>query len=442
MRTIKIALVIITIPLVYEARSAWSTNNRGKLLKTAATKQKQRRDDEHFVLCNRKFYVKDLPPIPNGTEFGISTSWKRNLSNAILLHPKAGENGSKLYGQTGNQIAEFFHAFDMAFDRNAAILISEEGFPLDIPLGNLFPGIKNNMAYDNDAALVIHESGKELGLVIKSVGDWKANFERMFGVQIFDSSIDPMQQEDFTTIKKVKTKWLYWYKSTNHTLEQRKAHRHYVIQKLYQITAEEMAMNPNSAAVDHLCSAIYAAFGNVGNKTIMSPFNKTITKKYAVIHSRAMPEFYLQKVQKKSGVDKRAATDFPPELIASILVQTGMLNPLKLETTNSILMITDGENADVIAKLSRDSLIGPNFQVVRHSIGNQYSDMMLAILSDVFIGNPASSFSWFIAQARYALGIEHSYLFFRRNAKSSNGWGWETFCDEDCLYDHNNFHWG
>ena len=105
-------------------------------------------------------------------------------------------------------------------------------------------------------------------------------------------------------------------------------------------------------------------------------------------------------------------------------------------------MITDGENADVIAKLSRDSLIGPNFQVVRHSIGNQYSDMMLAILSDVFIGNPASSFSWFIAQARYALGIEHSYLFFRRNAKSSNGWGWETFCDEDCLYDHTNFHWG
>ena len=57
-------------------------------------------------------------------------------------------------------------------------------------------------------------------------------------------------------------------------------------------------------------------------------------------------------------------------------------------------------------------------------------DMMLAILNDVFIGNPCSTFSIYIAQARYALGIGNSYLLRRDGDK------YETFCssDEACFY--------
>jgi len=51
--------------------------------------------------------------------------------------------------------------------------------------------------------------------------------------------------------------------------------------------------------------------------------------------------------------------------------------------------------------------------------------------SDVFIGNPISTFSQYIVQVRYAFGIGNSYLFVRKDENEE----WETFCnDEACFY--------
>ena len=59
-------------------------------------------------------------------------------------------------------------------------------------------------------------------------------------------------------------------------------------------------------------------------------------------------------------------------------------------------------------------------------------DILLRTLSDVFVGNPASSFSQYIAMVRYALGLGRSYLYVRRNPISDE---WEMFCDdESCFY--------
>jgi len=46
-------------------------------------------------------------------------------------------------------------------------------------------------------------------------------------------------------------------------------------------------------------------------------------------------------------------------------------------------------------------------------------------------GNPASTFSGFIAKSRLALGFGHSYLF---RAKDENG-AWRTVCGDHCIFD-------
>jgi len=87
----------------------------------------------------------------------------------------------------------------------------------------------------------------------------------------------------------------------------------------------------------------------------------------------------------------------------------------------------------VVDRLRSSPRIGPVFQVVPERISTLTGDLLLAILADVFVGNPISTFSQYIVQARYALGIQNSYLFARKGHDGT----WETFCnDEPCFY-----HW-
>lgn len=155
---------------------------------------------------------------------------------------------------------------------------------------------------------------------------------------------------------------------------------------------------------------------------------KEVTPKYTVIHSRTLEARAFEKGLRLAhvafGVDSRVGLEYPVDLIGTILKPLGMQN-------SSILMITDGKNPSVAEQLSSDPVIGPYFQVVASEISTLAGDLMLAILSNVFIGNPCSTFSQYIAQVRYALGIGNSYIFSRRNGDE-----WETFCssDEACFY--------
>ena len=53
-------------------------------------------------------------------------------------------------------------------------------------------------------------------------------------------------------------------------------------------------------------------------------------------------------------------------------------------------------------------------------------------MSTVFIGNPGSTFSIFIAKSRLALGFSHTYLF--RKYEESIG-EWVNSCDVWCVFD-------
>lgn len=114
-------------------------------------------------------------------------------------------------------------------------------------------------------------------------------------------------------------------------------------------------------------------------------------------------------------------------------------------TEQPLFMITDGRDETIANRLSSHPYYSNNFRLAPEPGGDIFSlrgrkasavssDLIFAVMSDVFIGHPMSSFSTLIAQIRYALGFRHTYLHARRVDGK-----WETFCeDEECFYSLHN----
>ncbi|KAL7527932.1 hypothetical protein ACHAXR_002201 [Thalassiosira sp. AJA248-18] len=333
-----------------------------------------------------------MPHVPSNsetTQFGIN-NWKRSLENAVVLDHRL----EKIHGRTGNQIRGFFHAFDYARDRGGPLVIHDTGFPMDSTLRKLYLGLSRH------------------------------DLEHRLGLLLYDG-VDEKYQSKMHLLG---TRWARDYVSKNDAYTQYDSiqHRHYIIQQLYRMTAREMELHPNSPGTADMCASYHAFFGKDGGPNVQLGIQKQITNKYTIIHSRSFEgKDFLEEAHRHYGVDARASLDYPPDLITSILTPLGMNN-------HSILLITDGQNTDVVDRLSSDAAIGPYFQVVPQAVSTMAGDIMLGILSNVFIGNPASSFSQYIAMVRYALGFGRSYLYVRRDALNGK---WETFCDdESCFY--------
>ena len=69
-----------------------------------------------------------------------------------------------------------------------------------------------------------------------------------------------------------------------------------------------------------------------------------------------------------------------------------------------IILITDGQRAGVEDRLLSDPIIGPKVMILSDKDSLDGADVALAVLADVFIGNPASVTSGYIARSRMALG--------------------------------------
>jgi hypothetical protein len=165
-----------------------------------------------------------------------------------------------------------------------------------------------------------------------------------------------------------------------------------------------------------MCEGIYALFGNDCSSAI-----------YSVIHLRQLEKvgyLILGAVAKHTGCDPRAAIEMRPDYIRTILKPLGMLN-------HPIVIITDNQNHEAIQRLLDDPEIGPKITLLPREVSWSGGDMTLGVMSNVFIGNPASSFSSFIAKSRMALGQGHSYLF---RARDSEG-RWQTVCGDSCVFD-------
>lgn len=295
--------------------------------------------------------------------------------------------GLKTHGRTGNNLIEFLHAIQEARD-------------MDYQLGILYPSWATSvlltmwMAIDSD--------------------DWETQFEQAFCVKIF---YDEEELRDFTTVLRQDTKELFFYR-TNLPLKDYVASQEYSIQTLFRNYNTGEGRDIWGSQVKDMCSGINAIFGEEERGKAM----------YSVIHSRTLegePGFrLLGTVARRSGCDPVAALEMKPDYIKAILEPLGMMK-------YPIVFITDDENPEVLERLLADPEIGPMIRTVPEEACWIGGDLTLGIMSNVFIGNPASTFTGFIAKSRLALGFGHNYLF---RAKDVRG-RWMDVCREDCIFD-------
>jgi len=329
------------------------------------------RDVELMEICGRK----TAASIPNPKQCDSS------IGKRVLLVEKWDK-----YGRTGNNLREFFHLFQYAKDEKFdTIAIVKEGWMTDAIM-------------------------KFWYAIEESYEDWQKKFEEAFCVKIISDKKELKGRD----IHKITGRDLFYFKSP----EDKKTkidNQKDLIKTLFQSYNEGNGVDALNRTVNDMCSAIDASLGEEKSTAV-----------YSVIHSRKLEgqgHKLLEKTSEVTGCDPVAALNMDPDYVKSILEPIGMLD-------HPILLISDGENPDVFKRLHKDPDIGPQIREVPKESSWLGGDMTLAIMSNAFIGNPASSLSAFIAQSRVAFGLNNTYLF-----RSRDGGGeWKDVCDENCIF--------
>jgi len=214
----------------------------------------------------------------------------------------------------------------------------------------------------------------------------------------------------------VPTKDLFMYNS-NLPLGDYIGHQARYLQTLFRNYNHGEGEMIGGSPVQDMCSDLGAVFGKHYNDTL-----------YSVVHQRYLEGnpglMAMARMNRRSGCDSTGALNMEPDYIKSILEPLGMLR-------HPIVLISDGEDPSVLERLKADPDISKVLRVVTHKDGWIGGDITLGVMSNVFIGNPASTFSGIIAKARLALGFGHNYMF---RAKDESG-QWYTVCGDTCVFD-------
>ena len=148
------------------------------------------------------------------------------------------------------------------------------------------------------------------------------------------------------------------------------------------------------------------------------------------VHSRYLDDnamWRLEEIAKSADMTlSTGATNMGPAYVKSILEPLGMLN-------HPIILITDGKLPNTERDLMNDPVIGPKLMVLNDKDSLDGADVALAVLSDVFIGNPASLTAGFIARSRMALGYSYESTQLFRTWKPEER-TWHSVCNEECVF--------
>ena len=330
----------------------------------------------------------------------------KSETSVLLLDGLAG------FGRTGNNFIEFLHALQYARDQpeNTNMIVG-------IIFGTFFQQriMEYSFAIPNDDIVL-----------------WKEMFESAFCVKIFD---DRKELEEYKFVDQrvgrrtgIRDLFLYSplryeHKSGSISKTGIKLQSEYVEYQTHLLRTfwrshhtgvdqEGIRMTSvHHEQVKDMCSVVNRMFPQDRKK------NQEI--KYTVIHSRSLEgepgKRLLARVAAASGCDSRAALDMSPDYIKSILKETDMLS-------HPVLFITDHQRPEILQKLRDDPDIGPNIRLIPDEVSWVGGDITAAVMSSVFIGNPASTLSGFIAKSRVALGYTDNYLF-RRLKENKSGSG-------------------
>ncbi|KAL7456366.1 hypothetical protein ACHAWC_008751 [Mediolabrus comicus] len=302
--------------------------------------------------------------------------------------------GQDPYGRTGNKLLGFLHALEKARKTGRVVAIVIDSWALPV-LTNFFFAIKE-----------------------RDFEGWQEQMEKIFCIKLLTSEEVPK----YTDVVRKDAKDIFMYTGeSDDGIEGYIEFQTYHIRNLLRHYNDGEGLNSQKKPVRNMCISLDEIFGH-----------DTRTQVYSVIHSRSFNSRplerkagmdQLKRIALKSGCDPVAALEMSPEYVKAILKPIGMLQ-------HPIVLITDGQDLSVAERLLNDPEISPNLRLVPNRAKWVGSDITLAIMSNVFIGNPASTFSGFIAKSRLALGFDNTFMFRAQNEKGQ----WVNVCDDRCIF--------
>ena len=307
-------------------------------------------------------------------------------------------NNRDPFGNIGNQINSLVHAYDYARDHR-----------LDLGTGPHSWAVSTiqSMFFETKSL-----DGKELSQVM----------EKELGIKVFDNTTQ-WQLQQYEKIYYVSSKELFFYRSSPDNYNGGRDWTGVmdfhisILRRLFRRYNQGYGYDHSGSRTKDVCSTLEDFFHSDKNAV-----------RYSVIHSRYLEgraEFKLLALSRTSNIDPRGAMEMTPKYVRSILTPLGMHK-------FPIILLSDGQLPAVEERLLKDPLIGPQLIVMSNKASLDGADVVLSVLSNVFIGNPASVTSGFIARARYALGYKRTYMFQKEGLD-----GWHSVCGNECIFNPN-----
>jgi len=304
-------------------------------------------------------------------------------------------DGLQTFGRMGNNLIEFLHSFQYAKDNGMAVAIMQNSWATHL-ITDMWMAIQD-----------------------QDINAWRAFVEQAFCVKII---VNKEELEKYEKVIPMETRDLFLYRREGFSeLNEYIEFQSNIIRTLYRSYNNGVGADMRNFPVRNMCSVLDAIFGSEKESAV-----------YSVIHSRSMEsagENLLARISRNSGCDKEAALKMEPEYVKAILEPLGMLE-------HPILFITDHQKPEILEKLLADPDIGPNIHLIPEEASWAGGDITAAVMSTAFIGNPASSFSGFIAKSRVALGYGNNFLLRKKNEDGE----WVDVCDHRCIFDKSVMH--
>jgi hypothetical protein len=339
--------------------------------------------DSNFTVCGRALGSTHNALTPELRE-KYSTCPAFDPEKPILVLDK-----HQTYGRTGNQLHAILNAIQYARDHNIQLGITHTSWVMNT---------LTSMWFFNPDIDWVHELERSLCIKVFYDTDWK--------------SWNTITIED----PKHLSRSLYFYESYL-SQDERMATYLWFLEELFLHYNTGDGIKPYGR--QDMCSGLMSVFSK--DERIMA------SAIYSVIHVRHLEtigKLFLASVSEQTGCDPEAALEMEPDYIKSILEPLGMLD-------HPIVIITDGQNKEAVRRLLHDPDIGPMIHVVGNKQNWIGGDVTLAVMATVFIGNPASTMTEFIARSRVALGFGGSNYLYR--AKDENG-EWTDVCGDECVF--------
>jgi hypothetical protein len=316
----------------------------------------------------------------------LSTNGQWPKSNKILLLRNDGK-----FGHIGNQFNSLLHAFDYARDHNLHIGMLFHSWAMDVI---------HTMFYESvDFDILTVDMEVDFGILL---------VRNQSQLLLYDEVISKNAEQ------------LYFYKSSNKNVDSWRdtmsMHKS-ILQQLFHRYNRGYGYVHNGLRAKDVCATIDMFFKD-----------RLSTIKYSVIHAQNMDGnaiWKLEQIAKTTGITiEGGAGTMSPAYVKAILKPLGMLE-------HPIILLSDGQLPGIERALLNDAIIGPRLMVLSDRVALDGGDITLAVLSDVFIGNPASVTSGFIARVRMTLGYsDASTQLFRRKRIHQ----WYSVCNEDCVF--------